>query len=538
MFSKKRYDKSCSDLNEKTQSGSSNLSYTSGSINYDRNSYHNYMQRPNEYPERRNTIRNSSANRLGGYNPQRQHSTRHYQGARNCISGGSSSQFNRANYLPRSTSCRPNSNKVNRTNTTINTNNYKSNQFGYDNQRRNSDSNRGNYNAQIQQRTKHYQEDRNRAPGSYPSQFKHAKSRSASCKPNASKESRNLNNKLQTKDLESLLSLSPDNIILKLLDKVSSYKSLIEDASLSNDPKRMVLLIKVLHRACDSIISRENLMQLLKVTFCDSFKKCLICLIVEAHTKVIIDDVCFSNILQICDAFIDARPYIAVRVIEGIVNALMMVISSEEKYSKLKVDCKRLKEKAEGIIKEFSSQTDTKTRNVAVSKQATKYFDPPDNFRDISVLPIAPDISVNECPFLRENVIEGKYHDDNHYLDIQFRLLREDFIRPLREGIAAHRKCTGMQRKPRNADVNVYTNVTAIKYELIAGNFIYFVKLPLPKQLNIETCRRFMYGNVVCFSDDNFRALHFGHIVERSPELLRKKLIGIKFDQFPIVLNK
>jgi len=29
---------------------------------------------------------------------------------------------------------------------------------------------------------------------------------------------------------------------------------------------------------------------------------------------------------------------------------------------------------------------------------------------------------------------EGGYEDAEHYLDVQFRLLREDFIRPLRSG--------------------------------------------------------------------------------------------------------
>lgn len=38
-------------------------------------------------------------------------------------------------------------------------------------------------------------------------------------------------------------------------------------------------------------------------------------------------------------------------------------------------------------------------------------------------------------PFLRSNIKCGAYEDVEHYLDVQFRLLREDLIIPLRNTI-------------------------------------------------------------------------------------------------------
>ncbi|VDD90291.1 unnamed protein product, partial [Enterobius vermicularis] len=38
-------------------------------------------------------------------------------------------------------------------------------------------------------------------------------------------------------------------------------------------------------------------------------------------------------------------------------------------------------------------------------------------------------------PYVRPNITEGSYEDQEHYLDVQFRLLREDFLSPLRDGI-------------------------------------------------------------------------------------------------------
>ena len=37
--------------------------------------------------------------------------------------------------------------------------------------------------------------------------------------------------------------------------------------------------------------------------------------------------------------------------------------------------------------------------------------------------------------YLRKNITTGAYKNVHHYLDVNFRLLREDFLQPLREGI-------------------------------------------------------------------------------------------------------
>lgn len=61
--------------------------------------------------------------------------------------------------------------------------------------------------------------------------------------------------------------------------------------------------------------------------------------------------------------------------------------------------------------------------------------EPPENFRELSVVPTREDLLVAR-PFVRPNIIRGKYRDVEHYLDVQFRLLREDCFGPLRDGIS------------------------------------------------------------------------------------------------------
>lgn len=63
---------------------------------------------------------------------------------------------------------------------------------------------------------------------------------------------------------------------------------------------------------------------------------------------------------------------------------------------------------------------------------------PPENFRDLNVVPTKLDLFDTQ-PFLRPNIVEGSYNDVEHYLDVQFRLLREDCFGPLRDGLSKYK---------------------------------------------------------------------------------------------------
>lgn len=52
----------------------------------------------------------------------------------------------------------------------------------------------------------------------------------------------------------------------------------------------------------------------------------------------------------------------------------------------------------------------------------------------IDIFPTINDIHSSR-PNIEPNIIDRPYDDVEHYLDIHFHLFREDFIRPLREGI-------------------------------------------------------------------------------------------------------
>lgn len=57
------------------------------------------------------------------------------------------------------------------------------------------------------------------------------------------------------------------------------------------------------------------------------------------------------------------------------------------------------------------------------------------DFRTIPIYPTPEEFRAEERPFLRPNLTSQRYTNTHVYLDTYFRLMREDFVRPLRDGI-------------------------------------------------------------------------------------------------------
>ncbi|VDM69501.1 unnamed protein product [Strongylus vulgaris] len=64
---------------------------------------------------------------------------------------------------------------------------------------------------------------------------------------------------------------------------------------------------------------------------------------------------------------------------------------------------------------------------------------PPCDYRELCEMPVMKDICNAEASYLRRAIISGHYQDAAHYLDVQFRLFREDLVSPLRDGLAVYK---------------------------------------------------------------------------------------------------
>lgn len=84
---------------------------------------------------------------------------------------------------------------------------------------------------------------------------------------------------------------------------------------------------------------------------------------------------------------------------------------------------------------------------------------PPYDFRELNIVPTFKDVNYEQEPFVRPALVHCPYKRIDDYLDVQFRLLREDFVSPLRSGIQEYRNLIEDKKK---------TVAKLIIYEFIA----------------------------------------------------------------------
>lgn len=157
---------------------------------------------------------------------------------------------------------------------------------------------------------------------------------------------------------------------------------------------------------------------------------------------------------------------------------------------------------------------------------------PPEHFCSLSIIPTREDIFIDKRPFLRENKIEGRYNNGEHYLDVQFRLLREDFIRPLRDGIqqilvmGEHRR----SKDERSLDVRVYDNVEILKPGFTSDGVAYKIRFDVLRFRGVqwENSKRLIFGSLLCLSKDNFESFAFATVADRD----QVKRVSISCERF------
>ncbi|KAJ8303955.1 hypothetical protein KUTeg_017538 [Tegillarca granosa] len=163
-----------------------------------------------------------------------------------------------------------------------------------------------------------------------------------------------------------------------------------------------------------------------------------------------------------------------------------------------------------------------------------KFKPPPNNFREIPVLPCISDIFPTSELYLRPIISKGSYQNLDHYLDVQFRLYREDCLSPLREGIAEYisQKESGKKEVHRLQDVRLYKNVRITNKEITLDGLVYWVELDPRHSARIrwESSNRLIYGSLVCLSSNDFNSLLFAIVMESDRDMLQKNgLLKVQF---------
>ncbi|KAK3888095.1 hypothetical protein Pcinc_007833 [Petrolisthes cinctipes] len=334
---------------------------------------------------------------------------------------------------------------------------------------------------------------------------------------------------MRYKALESLASKTPDVIVLELLRGRSRFCLLLEHEDMSQN--MFDILVKVLAKATHSQSNKEAIYELLNIIMENNFVNRLAMHSVKIkrlHPEKAKNF--FEYVLIFLTAIANAMITVAIDKLPNSIEIILSSLSlltplgyvSEDMVSKY-VDLKEwLTEEAKKW--EYRQKYDDKgKRRMRIDMDQ---LEPPDDFRELPVLPYALEISLNQRPFLRKNIVEGKYRDENHYLDVQFRLLREDFVRPIRIGINDFRSDT--HKKIR--DVRIYLRVNIGEARLVGRKICHFVQMNRMKRITLENSKRLLFGNLLCFSKDNFNTIILGSVADRDVENLRKGILGVELE--------
>ena len=162
-------------------------------------------------------------------------------------------------------------------------------------------------------------------------------------------------------------------------------------------------------------------------------------------------------------------------------------------------------------------------------------------YKEVQILPKWDEVCISKKPErLRKNIISGSYSDWLHYYDVQFRLLREDFIAPLRNGVCDY---LGGARGRKLKNVRVYQNVLIIQPAFAHTGLCYKIKLDfshMRRRCNWAHSKRLLHGSLLCLSPeyDNFNEeVYFATVTDRNPEKLENGELEVMFQDNAKILS-
>ena len=153
------------------------------------------------------------------------------------------------------------------------------------------------------------------------------------------------------------------------------------------------------------------------------------------------------------------------------------------------------------------------------------------DYRTVPVLPKVVEITRSTKPNLQANIVEGSYQNWSHYLHVQFSLLREDFISPLRQGICDYRR--GFEDRSRHS-IRVYKHVHILEpvclYTGIGFQIQFDTSYRHLRRIEWEHSRRLSFGSLLCLFSENFNKVFFATVVGRDPKLLKDGILKVQFE--------
>ncbi|XP_047195262.1 NFX1-type zinc finger-containing protein 1 [Hippoglossus stenolepis] len=261
-----------------------------------------------------------------------------------------------------------------------------------------------------------------------------------------------------------------------------------------------------------------------------------------------------ENILVILSEVLSTFPTTSTQTVSLLLTTLQF---STNNLSASGVDVQpQMKERVVGLQDLVRHHEKAAREGTRRSKRETYAYTGEEEQQDFCQTPICPtpeELQQKHMPFLRPNAISQRYPNTHLYLDTQFRLLREDFVRPLREGIQqwlwnkTDNGHTDKTMKTKRLDnIYVYHDTRLVTLKCTHNGISHVVQFDIKplKSVRWQNSKRLIYGSLVCLSCDNLESFLFATVSDRTiPDVIkgkvqitfteesRIKLAGIQKDQ-------
>ncbi|KAI8519522.1 NFX1-type zinc finger-containing protein 1 [Branchiostoma belcheri] len=348
------------------------------------------------------------------------------------------------------------------------------------------------------------------------------------------------------KRLQELCEKEPKEVVLTLVERTSGCQELLDETAIRKD--LVALLLQVLARACDCSSSRENMMKLVVMVRNSE----LLARVLPTYFSTMRTESSYHArqefreplkcALRLFREILDRAPS-SYQQLDAPLAMLTTTINS------LRKGCTAVDEEIEMGLAEVESRQeaiiDLKCKGAVLKDddgtpanrldRQLQLETPPDDFRELSVIPTFEDIYSDEEPFLRPNIVDGRYPDVDTYLDVQFRLLREDFVRPLRDGIAEfldmRKRTLGHGR--RLQDIRVYHDVHVVHPICTNSGIVYRIQFDAARLRGVRwrSTKRLIFGSLLCLSKDEFKTMLFVTVANRDPKQLEQGSLEVRFEQ-------
>ena len=330
------------------------------------------------------------------------------------------------------------------------------------------------------------------------------------------------------RELQELVEKKSEELILKLSSQIKEFQAAIE----AHCSKEIILILRLLMKVSKCLSSegetKSCALRIMSEIFSSrtpTFHSCLRTYAIKMSTSAAFKE---NELELICDFFIE--------LLQIIPELCWTFLPVDELYAcGIEIAARGILKNKFAIESKLKSLTElqgaTKEQHKEKSKRKREMHCW-DNaaYRTIRILPQWSEVCNPKPPReLRKSIVIGKYEDWMHYYDVQFRLLREDFIAPLRKGIQDYRQGK-VGREVSN--VRVYNGVCIMKPLFKYVGLCHEICFDTSRfqRTNWEHSSRLIFGSLLCLSLDGFTGeVLFATVSNRVPDDLRRGKLEVMF---------